>query len=174
MGVRNSISTPEIKGAQEGDLLVLGWGSTYGAIADACMAALVEPIALLEERRGPLRGLPDLAEALIDLLPVLRLVEGRVADLDSLVEAATLAFLNAINRVDRSLRIPLLKGRSPPAGVPGRGENGNTCKPDSSHSSDRRAVLRNDSSDSVGNPTITSVVIPLSGNRSRTRRTMAA
>jgi len=35
MGVRNSIQTPPLRGAQEGDLLVVGWGSTYGAIADA-------------------------------------------------------------------------------------------------------------------------------------------
>lgn len=35
MGVRNSIPTPDVHGAQSGDLLVLGWGSTYGAIADA-------------------------------------------------------------------------------------------------------------------------------------------
>jgi 2-oxoglutarate ferredoxin oxidoreductase subunit alpha len=35
MGVRDSIPTPEVQGAQEGDLLVLGWGSTYGSIAGA-------------------------------------------------------------------------------------------------------------------------------------------
>ena len=35
MGIANSIPTPEVKGAQSGDLLVLGWGSTYGSIADA-------------------------------------------------------------------------------------------------------------------------------------------
>ncbi|HVS09651.1 MAG TPA: 2-oxoacid:acceptor oxidoreductase subunit alpha [Planctomycetota bacterium] len=35
MGVRDSIPTPEVHGAQEGDLLVLGWGSTAGSIASA-------------------------------------------------------------------------------------------------------------------------------------------
>jgi 2-oxoglutarate ferredoxin oxidoreductase subunit alpha len=35
MGVRDSIPTPEVHGAQQGDLLVLGWGSTAGAIASA-------------------------------------------------------------------------------------------------------------------------------------------
>ncbi len=35
MGIANSIPTPEVKGAQSGKLLVLGWGSTYGSIADA-------------------------------------------------------------------------------------------------------------------------------------------
>jgi 2-oxoglutarate ferredoxin oxidoreductase subunit alpha len=35
MGIADSIPTPEIHGAQSGDLLVLGWGSTYGSIADA-------------------------------------------------------------------------------------------------------------------------------------------
>ena len=35
LNVRESIPTPKVVGAQEGDLLVLGWGSTYGAIADA-------------------------------------------------------------------------------------------------------------------------------------------
>ena len=35
MGIANSIPTPHVKGAQSGKLLVLGWGSTYGSIADA-------------------------------------------------------------------------------------------------------------------------------------------
>jgi len=35
MGIADSIPTPEVHGAQSGDLLVLGWGSTYGSIADA-------------------------------------------------------------------------------------------------------------------------------------------
>ncbi len=35
MNVRDSIPTPKVLGAERGDLLVLGWGSTYGAIADA-------------------------------------------------------------------------------------------------------------------------------------------
>ena len=35
MNVRESIPTPKVHGATKGDLLVLGWGSTYGSIADA-------------------------------------------------------------------------------------------------------------------------------------------
>jgi 2-oxoglutarate ferredoxin oxidoreductase subunit alpha len=35
MGIADSIPTPDVHGAQSGDLLVLGWGSTYGSIADA-------------------------------------------------------------------------------------------------------------------------------------------
>ncbi len=35
MGVQKSIPKPEVRGAQKGDVLVLGWGSTYGAIASA-------------------------------------------------------------------------------------------------------------------------------------------
>ena len=35
MGIRESIPTPKLMDAQEGQLLVLGWGSTFGAIADA-------------------------------------------------------------------------------------------------------------------------------------------
>jgi 2-oxoglutarate ferredoxin oxidoreductase subunit alpha len=35
MGVQKSIPAPEVHGAQKGDLLVLGWGSTYGSIASA-------------------------------------------------------------------------------------------------------------------------------------------
>jgi 2-oxoglutarate ferredoxin oxidoreductase subunit alpha len=35
MGIAKSIPTPEVHGAQSGDLLILGWGSTYGSIADA-------------------------------------------------------------------------------------------------------------------------------------------
>ncbi|MDE0891397.1 MAG: 2-oxoacid:acceptor oxidoreductase subunit alpha [Planctomycetota bacterium] len=34
-GIANSIPTPEVHGAQSGDLLIVGWGSTYGSIADA-------------------------------------------------------------------------------------------------------------------------------------------
>lgn len=35
MKVRDSIPTPEVYGNQSGDVLVLGWGSTYGSIASA-------------------------------------------------------------------------------------------------------------------------------------------
>ncbi|MDP6408475.1 MAG: 2-oxoacid:acceptor oxidoreductase subunit alpha [Planctomycetota bacterium] len=35
MGIRASIPTPEIRGPRSGDLLILGWGSTYGTIIDA-------------------------------------------------------------------------------------------------------------------------------------------
>ncbi len=35
MGVRDSIPTPKVVGPERADLLVLGWGSTYGAIAGA-------------------------------------------------------------------------------------------------------------------------------------------
>lgn len=35
MNVRETIPTPEVTGAGEGELLICGWGSTYGAIADA-------------------------------------------------------------------------------------------------------------------------------------------
>lgn len=35
MNVRDSIPTPEVLGAQEGDLLVVGWGSTLGIITQA-------------------------------------------------------------------------------------------------------------------------------------------
>jgi 2-oxoglutarate ferredoxin oxidoreductase subunit alpha len=35
MGVRDSIPTPKVLGAAKGDVLVLGWGSTYGAITSA-------------------------------------------------------------------------------------------------------------------------------------------
>jgi 2-oxoglutarate/2-oxoacid ferredoxin oxidoreductase subunit alpha len=35
MGIADSIPTPEVDGPKEGDLLVVGWGSTYGSIASA-------------------------------------------------------------------------------------------------------------------------------------------
>ncbi len=35
-GIAKSIPTPKVEGAQSGKLLVLGWGSTYGAITEAC------------------------------------------------------------------------------------------------------------------------------------------
>ncbi len=35
MGVRDSIPTPVVNGAAEGDLLILGWGSTQGSITSA-------------------------------------------------------------------------------------------------------------------------------------------
>jgi 2-oxoglutarate/2-oxoacid ferredoxin oxidoreductase subunit alpha len=35
MGVADGVPEPEVHGSQEGDLLVLGWGSTYRAIASA-------------------------------------------------------------------------------------------------------------------------------------------
>jgi 2-oxoglutarate/2-oxoacid ferredoxin oxidoreductase subunit alpha len=35
MGIRDTIPEPEVMGAQSGDVLVIGWGSTYGAIRTA-------------------------------------------------------------------------------------------------------------------------------------------
>ena len=35
LGVRETIPTPEVHGPQEGDLLILGWGSSFGAITGA-------------------------------------------------------------------------------------------------------------------------------------------
>ncbi len=40
LGVRDSIPTPRVMGPERGDLLILGWGSTYGAIASATEACL--------------------------------------------------------------------------------------------------------------------------------------
>jgi 2-oxoglutarate ferredoxin oxidoreductase subunit alpha len=40
MGIRDSIPTPKVNGPETGDLLVLGWGSTSGAIASAVEKAL--------------------------------------------------------------------------------------------------------------------------------------
>jgi 2-oxoglutarate ferredoxin oxidoreductase subunit alpha len=37
MNVRETIPTPEVIGAQDGDLLVLGWGSTIGIITQSCL-----------------------------------------------------------------------------------------------------------------------------------------
>ncbi len=39
LGVRDSIATPKVRGAESGDLLVLGWGSTAGSIASAVEVA---------------------------------------------------------------------------------------------------------------------------------------
>jgi len=44
MNVRDSIPTPEVLGAQTGDLLVLGWGSTVGIITQACLTLADEDI----------------------------------------------------------------------------------------------------------------------------------
>ncbi|MCZ6598304.1 MAG: 2-oxoacid:acceptor oxidoreductase subunit alpha [Planctomycetota bacterium] len=35
MGIRETIPTPEVSGPEKGDVLILGWGSTYGAITSA-------------------------------------------------------------------------------------------------------------------------------------------
>jgi 2-oxoglutarate ferredoxin oxidoreductase subunit alpha len=50
MGVRESIPVPEVHGAQTGDVLVVGWGSTYGSIA----SALDELLKKGEQRVGRL------------------------------------------------------------------------------------------------------------------------
>ncbi|HVS18050.1 MAG TPA: 2-oxoacid:acceptor oxidoreductase subunit alpha [Planctomycetota bacterium] len=42
MGVRDSIPTPKVLGAQKGDVLVLGWGSTYGAITSAVESLIAQ------------------------------------------------------------------------------------------------------------------------------------
>ncbi|MFZ1814074.1 MAG: 2-oxoacid:acceptor oxidoreductase subunit alpha, partial [Rhizobiaceae bacterium] len=36
MSVRETIATPQVHGDKDADLLMLGWGSTYGPVADAC------------------------------------------------------------------------------------------------------------------------------------------
>jgi 2-oxoglutarate ferredoxin oxidoreductase subunit alpha len=39
MGIRDSIPTPEIFGEPSGDLLIVGWGSTRGAIMSSVEAS---------------------------------------------------------------------------------------------------------------------------------------
>ena len=39
MAVRDSIPTPRVDGGDSGDLLVVGWGSTYGSITEGCERA---------------------------------------------------------------------------------------------------------------------------------------
>jgi len=41
-GIRESIPTPKVLGPERGELLVLGWGSTYGAIASAVESCMRE------------------------------------------------------------------------------------------------------------------------------------
>ncbi len=41
-GIANDIPDQKVEGEQQGDLLVLGWGSTYGAIKSAVDAARAE------------------------------------------------------------------------------------------------------------------------------------
>jgi 2-oxoglutarate/2-oxoacid ferredoxin oxidoreductase subunit alpha len=42
MAVRDSIPTPEVHGGDSGDLLVIGWGSTYGSITEGCNRARMQ------------------------------------------------------------------------------------------------------------------------------------
>jgi 2-oxoglutarate ferredoxin oxidoreductase subunit alpha len=52
MGVRETIPTPEVMGPEQGEVLVLGWGSTYGAIASATEACMRDgkPVASVHMR----------------------------------------------------------------------------------------------------------------------------
>jgi 2-oxoglutarate/2-oxoacid ferredoxin oxidoreductase subunit alpha len=52
MGIANSIPTPKVLGPERGDLLVLGWGSTYGAITSATETLLKQnkPVAAIHLR----------------------------------------------------------------------------------------------------------------------------
>jgi 2-oxoglutarate ferredoxin oxidoreductase subunit alpha len=46
MNVRDSIPTPQVHGPQQGDVLVLGWGSTVGIITQAVEQAQAEDKAV--------------------------------------------------------------------------------------------------------------------------------
>ena len=46
MGIRETIPTPEVFGDQSGDVLVVGWGSTYGAIRTAVARSGLEDVTL--------------------------------------------------------------------------------------------------------------------------------
>jgi len=57
-GIRDSIPTPKVLGPEHGELLVLGWGSTYGAIASAVESCMRE-----RKARGRAAPAPHLAAA---------------------------------------------------------------------------------------------------------------
>jgi 2-oxoglutarate ferredoxin oxidoreductase subunit alpha len=72
MAVRETIPTPEVRGDATGDLLVLGWGSTYGAITDAVERARAKGKKVSQMHLRHLWPLPNgLAEAFAGFKKVL-------------------------------------------------------------------------------------------------------
>jgi 2-oxoglutarate ferredoxin oxidoreductase subunit alpha len=63
--IANDVAPPELLGADSGDLLILGWGSSYGAITSAVRSLLEEGVAVSQLH---LRWLNPLSPVIGDIL----------------------------------------------------------------------------------------------------------
>ena len=98
--IANSFKETEVYGKEGGELLVLGWGGTYGAIRSAVQRARVEGKSIAQIHLRNLNPFPrDLGEKLVKYEKVL-IPELNLGQLNSMIRSKYLIDTESLNKVE--------------------------------------------------------------------------
>ena len=98
--ISNSFKETEVYGKESGELLVLGWGGTYGAIRSAVQRAKVEGKSVSQIHLRNLSPLPkDLGEKLVKYEKIL-IPELNLGQLNSIIRSNYLINTKSLNKVE--------------------------------------------------------------------------
>jgi len=98
--IANSFTDTEVYGEDSGELLVLGWGGTYGAIRSAVQRAIVEKKSVSQIHLRNLNPFPkDLGEKLVKYGKVL-IPELNLGQLNSIIRSKYLIDTESLNKVE--------------------------------------------------------------------------
>ena len=98
--ISNSFKEIEVYGEESGELLVLGWGGTYGAIRSAVQRSNVEGMSIAHIHLRNLNPFPkDLGEKLIKFEKVL-IPELNLGQLNTMIRSKFLIQTESLNKVE--------------------------------------------------------------------------
>ena len=98
-GIAKSYSPISIQGEKEGDLLVIGWGGTYGAISSATKALQDEGFSISSIHLRHLNPLPNDLEKLLDSFKNVIVPEINLGQLSTILKAKYVRNILSYNRV---------------------------------------------------------------------------
>lgn len=85
--IADDIPAQEVEGEQSGDLLVLGWGSTYGAIVSACKQIRSEGLQVSNTHVRYLNPFPRNLESILSRFKTVLIPEMNLGQLKSILES---------------------------------------------------------------------------------------
>ncbi len=99
-GIADDIPPAELNGAPQGELLVVGWGSTYGAIAAAVRQARLEGHAVAHLHLRHLHPLPHNVEPLLRAFRKVLVPENNTGHLATLLRSRFLVPVDSLPKVE--------------------------------------------------------------------------
>ena len=98
-GIVNDIPELKIDGEKEGDLLVLGWGSTYGSIKDAVTKARNSGLKLSQAHLRYLNPMPKNTGQVLNSFKKILVPEINLGQLAQVIRSEFLIPVEQLNRV---------------------------------------------------------------------------